>query len=206
MTPLKAWRSRAKMTQQLLAEKSGLNIRQIQKIEAGEILPQNMAAGNLIALADSLCCKPEALLRPAWDDNLPVRDMFEAMYGGYLPMCLSSLGGNTQEIFAGMQNIANGNNVDEIALLLGIAPAEQVPVLEAVDATKNAILHEIKFRFFSEIPREKALTICDAIGEFGTFSIGDDFDLSFNDRAFANEWNKANPDQPPIQKSPEGIC
>ncbi len=102
--------------------------------------------------------------------------------------------------------MADGNNIDEIALLLGIEPAEQVPVLEAVDAARIAIIHEIKFRFFSEISREKALTICNAIGEFGTFAIGDDFDLSFNDRAFADEWNKANPDQATIQKSPQGIC
>ena len=37
-----------------LAEKSGVNIRQIQKVEAGEIEAGNMSAKNLIALADAL--------------------------------------------------------------------------------------------------------------------------------------------------------
>lgn len=50
------------MTQRELAEKSGINIRQIQKYESGEYDTGNMTLRNAIALAMALECSVEDLL------------------------------------------------------------------------------------------------------------------------------------------------
>ena len=44
----------AGMTQAELAEASGVNIRQIQRVELGEAETGNLTARNLIAIADAL--------------------------------------------------------------------------------------------------------------------------------------------------------
>ena len=54
ITKLEWSRRMAGMTQAQLAEKSGIYIRQIQKVESGEIETGNMAAKTLFALADAL--------------------------------------------------------------------------------------------------------------------------------------------------------
>lgn len=54
VTWLLYYRIRSGMTQSGLAEASGVNLRQIQKIEAGDILAENVTAKNLIAIADAL--------------------------------------------------------------------------------------------------------------------------------------------------------
>lgn len=50
------------MTQRELAEKSGVNIRQIQKYESGEYDAGNMTLRNAVALARVLECSTEDLL------------------------------------------------------------------------------------------------------------------------------------------------
>ena len=55
-------RSSMGMTQKELAEKSGVNIRQIQKYESGEYDTGNMTLKNAIALADALECEVMDLL------------------------------------------------------------------------------------------------------------------------------------------------
>jgi ribosome-binding protein aMBF1 (putative translation factor) len=52
----------AGMTQKELSEKSGVNIRQIQKAESGESSLKNMAAKNVIAIADALGIDPHELM------------------------------------------------------------------------------------------------------------------------------------------------
>lgn len=44
----------ADMTQSELAKKSGVNIRQIQRVELGEAEAGNLTAKNLLAMADAL--------------------------------------------------------------------------------------------------------------------------------------------------------
>lgn len=44
----------AGMTQAQLAEKSGVNIRQIQRVELGEAEAGNLTAKNLLSIADAL--------------------------------------------------------------------------------------------------------------------------------------------------------
>lgn len=50
------------MTQQDLADKSGINIRQIQKYESGECDIGNMTLKNAVSLARALECSAEELM------------------------------------------------------------------------------------------------------------------------------------------------
>lgn len=50
------------MTQASLAKKSGVNIRQIQRVELGEADAGNLTARNLIAIADVLVVNPKDLI------------------------------------------------------------------------------------------------------------------------------------------------
>lgn len=59
---IKEARKVARMTQQQLAEKSGVNVRQIQRVESGESLAGNLTAKNLIAIADALGVDPHSLI------------------------------------------------------------------------------------------------------------------------------------------------
>ena len=55
-------RTAMEMTQKELAEKTGINIRLIQKYESGESSTGNMSLKNAILLADALECKVKDLL------------------------------------------------------------------------------------------------------------------------------------------------
>lgn len=55
-------RSSMEMTQKDLAEKSGVNIRQIQRYESGSSGCENMTLKNAIAIADALECDVRDLL------------------------------------------------------------------------------------------------------------------------------------------------
>lgn len=55
-------RVKAGLTQKQLAERSGVNIRQIQRVELGESDAGNLTARNLLAIADALGADPRALL------------------------------------------------------------------------------------------------------------------------------------------------
>lgn len=54
ITKLEWARRMAGMTQAELAAKSGVNIRQIQRVEISEAEPGNLTAQNLLAIADAL--------------------------------------------------------------------------------------------------------------------------------------------------------
>lgn len=55
-------RRMADMTQTELAQKSSVNIRQIQRVELGESDAGNLTAKNLIAIADVLGVNPKDLI------------------------------------------------------------------------------------------------------------------------------------------------
>lgn len=55
-------RSMKGITQKVLADASGVNIRQIQKYESGEYDCGNMTLKNAVALSKALNCKVEDLL------------------------------------------------------------------------------------------------------------------------------------------------
>lgn len=63
LTGLKELRMAAGLTQQQLADKAGINIRQLQKYESGEYDLRNMTARAFIALADALRVDPHQLLQ-----------------------------------------------------------------------------------------------------------------------------------------------
>lgn len=63
-TWLNYFRSRAGLTQAELAKLSGVNSRQIQRVELGTSLVGNLTAKNLFALADALGVDARSLLRP----------------------------------------------------------------------------------------------------------------------------------------------
>lgn len=52
----------AGMGQQELAEKAGVNVRQIQRVELGEAEAGNLSARNLLAMADTLDVDPRDLI------------------------------------------------------------------------------------------------------------------------------------------------
>lgn len=61
--PLRDARIAAGLTQQQLSRLSGVNSRQIQKVEAGDIKAGNMTASNLLAIADALGVDPRSLIQ-----------------------------------------------------------------------------------------------------------------------------------------------
>lgn len=62
ITKLEWYRRMAGMTQAQLADKSGVNVRQIQRVETGEAAAGNLTAVNLIALADALEVDAKSLI------------------------------------------------------------------------------------------------------------------------------------------------
>lgn len=64
--PVATWlcfyRKKARMTQKQLADSSGVNVRQIQRVELGEAEAGNLTAKNLLALADALGVDPRELI------------------------------------------------------------------------------------------------------------------------------------------------
>lgn len=59
---LKTARMAAGLTQQQLADASGVNIRQIRRVEMGTSEAGNMSARNLLAIADILGVDPRNLI------------------------------------------------------------------------------------------------------------------------------------------------
>lgn len=59
---LKEFRLAAGFTQQQLADLSGVNIRQIQRVEFGTSDAGNLTARNLLAIADALGVDPHSLI------------------------------------------------------------------------------------------------------------------------------------------------
>lgn len=62
ITKLEWSRRMADMTQTELAQKSGVNIRQIQRVELGEAEAGNLTARNLMAIADALGVDAKSLI------------------------------------------------------------------------------------------------------------------------------------------------
>ena len=62
LTKLEWYRRGAGLSQQELAAKSSVHVRQIQRVELGESEAGNLTAKNLLALADVLGVDPHALI------------------------------------------------------------------------------------------------------------------------------------------------
>ena len=80
MSTLKEIRKLCGMTQRELAEKSGVNIRQIQKYESGECKVGNMTSNTASAIAESLGITIEDLIN--LDTSIFTSDMTDAIKSG----------------------------------------------------------------------------------------------------------------------------
>lgn len=63
LIPLREARLAAGLTQKQLSDASGVNVRQIQRVEIGEAEAGNLTARNLLAIADVLDVNPRSLLK-----------------------------------------------------------------------------------------------------------------------------------------------
>ena len=68
------------MTQKKMAEKSGINIRQIQKYESGEYSIKHMTSKTAVAIASSLGVTIEELI--SLDTSIFTKDMADAIKSG----------------------------------------------------------------------------------------------------------------------------
>lgn len=59
---IRALRKARKLTQSDLSAATGINIRQIQRVESGESAPGNLTAKNLLVLADALGVDPHEII------------------------------------------------------------------------------------------------------------------------------------------------
>lgn len=63
----------------------------------------------------------------------------------------------------------------------------------------NAILRDIRQRYFSGITRDAALAICNALGDLGEFRVCTSIpDLTYTSGTFMRAWNDSNPEEKPI--------
>lgn len=62
ITKLEWERRGAGLSQKELAEKAGINVRLIQKVEGGDYLAGNLTAKNLLSIADALEVDPRRLI------------------------------------------------------------------------------------------------------------------------------------------------
>ena len=84
MAELKELRKFMNLTQKELAKKTGINIRQIQKIEKGEIDVNNITAKNAQALSSALGCSVEEML--ALDLNIFSNEAKQSLKDGELDL------------------------------------------------------------------------------------------------------------------------
>ena len=73
LVPLLALRVSKGMTQKELSQKSGINVRQIRRIETGESDSHNVSAANLVALADALGVDIHELMYDEWITLMPAK-------------------------------------------------------------------------------------------------------------------------------------
>lgn len=84
MATLKELRKLCGMTQKELAEKSGVNIRQIQKYESGEYSLDNMTAKTADAISHALGCSIDDLVK--MNTSIFTSEMTEAIKSGEMTL------------------------------------------------------------------------------------------------------------------------
>lgn len=84
MATLKELRTLCGMTQKELAEKSGVNIRQIQKYESGEYSLDNMTAKTADAISHALGCSIDELVN--MNTSIFTSEMTEAIKSGEMTL------------------------------------------------------------------------------------------------------------------------
>ena len=116
---------------------------------------------------------------------------YENTYGSAAKVFLRTLGGDPDKIIREIE--AAGNEPDPFAgnpFLAASAPEEDA---------HNAILRDIRQRYFSAITRDAALAICNALGDLGEFRVCASIPaLTYTSGTFMSAWNDSNPDENPI--------
>lgn len=116
---------------------------------------------------------------------------YENTYGCAAKVFLRTLGGDPDKIIREVE--AAENEPDPFAgnsFLASSAPEEDA---------HNAILRDIRQRYFSGITRDAALGICNALGDLGEFCICASIpDLTYTSGTFMRAWNASNPGEKPI--------
>lgn len=126
-------------------------------------------------------------------------DDYEAAYGLGEKLYLRMLGGNPEEIAADLENL----DAQNAAFFAGMGMPEKQ--CTAADL-HNEIIKDIQRRYFSAMPREQALAVCNALNTTGEFSPCAEIDeLKYNAWTLRNAWNATNPGKDPIMLNPEAF-
>lgn len=116
---------------------------------------------------------------------------YENTYGSAAKVFLRTLGGDPDKI---IQEIEEAWNEPD-----PFAGNPLFPSSTAEEDAHNAILRDIRQRYFSGITRDAALAICNALGDLGEFCICTSIpDLTYTSGTFMRDWNASNPGEKPI--------
>lgn len=116
---------------------------------------------------------------------------YDNTYGSAAKIFLRTLGGDPDKIIREVEEA--WNEPDPFAGNPFLAP--NAPEEDA----HNAILRDIRQRYFSGITREAALAICNALGDLGEFHVCASIPaLTYTSGTFMSAWNDSNPDEKPI--------
>lgn len=194
----RAARTAANLSQQQLAARSGVNIRQIQRIESGEILPENLTARTLFLLADALHVDARDLLQPT-----TLAEAYGRKYGPAAKNYLRSLGGDPDAIIARVQDAWNAPDPVTDWLTQCSQAHMFTNSTDAAVAAHAEIIKDIERRYFSQFSRESAVLIANALGGQGILCLcPTEDDLTYTCHTFTAKWNEINPDLPPIRPVP----
>ena len=125
-----------------------------------------------------------------------IMSAYEAAYGLAEKVFLRTLGGDPDAIARHAEALeAETQNSDAPTF-----PGLGVPDTTPAENLHNEIIKDITRRYFSAMPRESALAIGNALGDFGELTPCATIPaLKFNAAALVSPWNAANPDKYPIR-------
>lgn len=121
---------------------------------------------------------------------------YEEVYGLAEKVFLRTLGGDPDAIARRLETVeAEAQTAEGPAF-----PRFDIPGTTPAEDLHNEIIKDTQNRYFSAMPRETALTICNALGDLGEFTPCATVPaLKFNAAALADAWNAANPEKAQIQ-------
>lgn len=128
---------------------------------------------------------------------------YEAAYGSKEKIFLRMLGGDPDEVCRRVEELeAEAEELEANNSLFSVPAEYSFGHTTPEQDLHGEIMKEINRLYFSSIPRESALAICNALGELGEFTPCATIPgLTFNDSTFMYAWNEANPDKKPLQRN-----
>lgn len=119
------------------------------------------------------------------------RESYIEKYGLSGIIILEGLGGDADEIISTYS--ADDNDNIQWPLWAQVDP---------LDGAHQGILSAIQSRYFSSIPRDRAVSVCNVLNMClgnGSIQIDPNVDLCYNAYEFMAAWNDNHPDEPAIQ-------